>query len=324
MGIKIVGQIDLEQFKKKPKLNVPDSFEKETSNESLNLALREMSDKTNERFGYFLKPDASIDSREYKFSDKDVDERFVEDKEAEFAAKKKMNKEEWTKMREGARGIMTEKALTLLFYKFFGDDFIVARTAPYDDYRHGVDMLIVNLETGSPICGVDEMGANDEFSYRHKGQKIYDIIGHNGALVKYGATFKHGELQKKLIRNVPAFYMSLDDEDLKKLMPALEQKGTSDVESDIVKRILNSFESQLATLYKEHLDVKENLFDVQTKLLLEKEDLKDVFGECDWGQTDEGKELKIKIGKNNLSLNLLNFQKSLQKMKDIYQKNKKQ
>lgn len=331
MGLKIIGNIDLSQFDKKPtktKLEVRNDLEeleeKAGYSEMLNSGLKNMADETNERFGYFLKNDVSVDPAGYKFPNKEADQKFVEEKERIFAADRHLTREEWLIDREKARGIITEKALTLLFHKFFGEDFIIARTAAYDDYCHGVDMMIINLETGAPICGVDEMGANDTHSYYKKGQKIYDIIGHNGAYVKYGATFKNNELQKKAIKNVPAFYMSLDEPDLEKLLPALATSKVSEVESNIVGRILSSFDGQMATLYKDHVNVKENLFTTRNSLLSEQEELKETFGEDAWSRTEEGFDWKRRMGQNNMRLNLLNFQKSLQKMKQAYQKLKSQ
>jgi len=322
MGLKIVGNIDLSQFDKKPsKLELRADLEaKEGYNDMLDSGLKNMAAATNNRFGHFLKSDVSIDTAEYKFPNKETDQKFVEEKERVFAAERNMTREEWLIDREKARGIITEKVLTLLFYKFFGEDFIIARTAAYDDYCHGVDMMIINLETGAPICGVDEMGADDAYSYYRKGQKIYDIIGHNGAYVKYGATFRNGELQKKAIKNVPAFFMSLDEADLKKLLPALATTEVSEVESSIIQRILSSFDGQMATLYKGHVNVKENLFASRNSLLSEQEELKETLGEEVWSQTEEGLNWKARMGQNNMRLNLLNFKKSLQKMKETHQK----
>lgn len=326
MALKIIGNIDLSQFDKKPtktKLETRNDLEtKEGYSEMLNSGLKNMADETNERFGHFLQNDVSVDPAGYKFTNKEADQKFVEKREQLFAAERHMTREEWLVEREKARGIVTEKALTLLFYKFFGEDFIIARTAAYDDYCHGVDMMIINLETGAPICGVDEMGADDTHSYYKKGQKIYDLIGQNGAYVKYGATFRNGELQKKAIKNVPAFYMSLDEADLEKLLPALATTEISEVEGQIIQRILNSFDGQLATLYKDHVNVKENLFDTRNSLLSEQEELKETFGEGAWSRTAEGFDWKSRMGRNNMRLNLLNFQKSLRKMKEAYQKAK--
>ena len=322
MGLKIVGNIDLSRFDKRPNKSElrADLEAKEGYNEMLDSGLKNMAEATNNRFGHFLKNDVSIDPAEYKFPDKGIDQKVVEEKEKLFAAERHMTREDWLIDREKVRGIITEKALTLLFYKFFGEDFIIARTAAYDDYCHGVDMMIINLETGAPICGVDEMGANDSQSYYRKGQKIYDIIGHNGAYVKYGATFRHGALQKKAIKNVPAFYMSLDETDLEKLLPTLAAAEISEVESNIIGRILSSFADQVATLYKDHVNIKENFFDIKNGLLAEQEDLKETLGEEAWRQTEEGLDWKARMGRNNMRLNLLNFKKSLQKMKETYQK----
>lgn len=322
MGLKILGNIDLEQFKKPKKLD----SEKKDYSEILNSGLEKMSQKINDSFGYFLKNDGSVamDSPGYKFFDKDLDQEYIDKREAKFASDSNKTREEWTGDRERVPGIVTEKVLTLILNKVLGDNFIISRTATYDDYRHGVDTLIIDKNTGTPVCGVDEMGSNDQYSYRNKGQKIYDIIGHNGAFVKYGATFKHGKLQQKSIRNVPAFYLSLDGADLEKVLPAISGDEISEVELGIFQRILNSFDNQIFTLYKDHINLKEDIVKIKTELLLENEELKETFGVDDWGKTDEGRDWKNRMGQNNMRLNLLNFQKSLQQMKETYQKIKKQ
>ncbi len=322
---KMVGKIDLSQFDKYKKPEKSAKPEKEDYSEMLNSKLKSMSEKINDEFGYFLNSDGSVamDSPNYKFLDKADDLEFIKGKEEVFAAKVNKTREEWTSDREKARGIVTEKAITLILNKILGDDFIIARTATYDDYRHGVDTLIIDKNTGSPICGVDEMGADDAHSYHHKGQKIFDIIKHNGAYVKYGATFKRGELQWKSVKNVPAFYLSLDENDLEKVLPAIANEEISETEINIFQRTLHSFDQQITTLYKDHINLDDDLFATRNKLLAEQEDLKDTFGEKSWGATDEGRDWKNRMGQNNMRLNLLNFQKSLQRMKDNYQKIKK-
>jgi hypothetical protein len=301
---KIIGKIDLDKFKKPEKPNF---------GEMLNTKLKAMSERINDRYGYFLKSDGSVamDSPAYQFPDKDLDQSFVENKEEEFAAKKKITHAAWSAEREKVRGIVTEKALTLILDKVLGDDFIIARTATYDDYRHGVDTLIIDKTTGNPICGVDEMGADDAHSYQKKGQKIYDIINHNGAFVKYGATFKNGALQQKSIKNVPAFYLALDEHDLDKVLPAIAKDELSEAEIDIFGRIISSFDHQIASLYKDYINIDNNPFDLRKELLAEYANQPTNFDLSDW---------KKRMGQNNLRLNLLNFQKSLQSMKETYQK----
>ncbi|MEI7620313.1 MAG: hypothetical protein WCJ57_01955 [Candidatus Falkowbacteria bacterium] len=326
--MKVVGKIDLSQFEKKPKkLESRNNYEKkENYNEMLNLKLKEMSERVNNSFGHFLQSDGSIDmeSSSYRFSDKENDRQTIKTKEETFAAGKGQTREKWLEDRENARGIVTEKALTLVLDKILGDDFIIARSSALDDYSHGVDTLIVDKKTGAPICGMDEMGAIDNRGYSVKGSKIYDIINkYNGTFIKYGATFRNGELQCKSIKNVPTFYLSLDENDLDKVLPAIANDEISEVEASIFQRLLHSLDSQIATYYKEHTNLKENLFDVKKALLLEQDDLKDTFGDEGWGRTDEGREWKRRMGQNNLRLNILNFQKSLQKMKETCEKIKK-
>ena len=56
---------------------------------------------------------------------------------------------------------------TALFSKFFGDRAMVCRTALYDDIENGVDNIIVDLESGQPICAVDELSEDKaDFSER--------------------------------------------------------------------------------------------------------------------------------------------------------------
>ncbi len=328
--LKIVGKIDLSQFEKKK----TDSFEKRKNNyEILDNSLKAMAEKVNAEYGYFLKPDGSIDmmADDYLFSNKGVDMEYIVDKEKIFASKDGLGREQWAEKREQSPGIVTEKLLTLVLHKFLGDNFIVARTATFDDYYHGVDNLIIDKETGTPICGFDEMGADEETSYRQKGEKIYNsIIKRNGVYVKYGATIRHeseepnpaGELYKKSLKNVPAFYLSMGKEDLNALLPLVGQDGKSAAELAVFERLLRSIETQLGSLYKDYINLDRDLAARRHELLLEQEELKDRLGDPDWSQTNEGRNWKWRMGKNNLRLNIKNFQKSLDKMKAILEKNK--
>jgi hypothetical protein len=127
--------------------------------------------------------------------------------------------------RQKRDGAVWEKAKTAVLHKFLKSEFLVVRTAAYDDYSHGVDNVIVSKKTGDVICALDEV-AGEEGDPRHQEKKNkfnkYIRTG-EGAEIKYGLTFrknpdtKQRELAKQEIKDIPIFCLALSRERLKKL-----------------------------------------------------------------------------------------------------------
>ncbi len=174
-------------------------------------------------------------------------------------------------------GPQLEMALTILLHKIIGNRFIVARASTFDDYRNGIDNVIINKETGDVVCAFDEV--NDTVGgSRHdkKMEKIKKKALQGGSTIKYGYTYINDEeaskkrLIQKKINNVPTFFLSLSQEELKNLLSNMSYDAQiiSNKEYEIYDKLIHSLEEQVVFLSNERLPsaIKDNLILFSTSL----------------------------------------------------------
>ncbi len=136
-----------------------------------------------------------------------ADENIVRSKEKMWAERQK----EWSEeeRRENKIGEQFEALKTAVFNKFLGDRFIVVRSSLYDDYKNGVDNVMVDIKSGNVVCAFDEVG-DDSFYRRQKEQKIFEKnLVDGGASLKYAFTFKNGKVIASRLDNLPVFCLHL-------------------------------------------------------------------------------------------------------------------
>ena len=134
------------------------------------------------------------------------------------------------------------------------------RSSALDDYKNGVDHLIVDRLTGNVICSFDEV--NDRAG---GGRRIEEKLAEakkkarkGGARVKYGVTFEGEEGKRKIVRknleNIPSFYLALTQEELRELLAGMEfdiSAAPSAIELKVFDALMAKLESQnLALLEK--------------------------------------------------------------------------
>jgi hypothetical protein len=127
-------------------------------------------------------------------------------------------------------GDVFEMLTTSILHKKLSKDFIVARTSEYDDARNKVDNIILERETGNIICAFDEIGASSGERFDEKRNKVLERNWQRGgADLKYGLSLEKKadgtELRKGAVYQIPLFYLSLPEEEIKKALhdPALEE-----------------------------------------------------------------------------------------------------
>jgi len=184
-----------------------------------------------------------------------VKENFKEDKPLE-----KMKAE-----RASSKNKLMEMAVTAIFHKFLGQEFIILRTSTYDDYfggrakdgkyLGGSDNLIVHKVTGEVLCGIDECheGGRGE-TIEKKEKKMKKIAESGGVDVTYGMTIDDKKLKLTSLKNIPVFYISLMRDELNELLEKMsydntKSKKTLPVEQKFFGKFITSMISQ-----KEELD----------------------------------------------------------------------
>lgn len=154
-------------------------------------------------------------------------------------------------------GSLAEQAVTALLAKVLQKQFLVVRTAKYDDYANHVDQLVVNRETGDVVCAFDEVSGIDAGDrVKEKDRRVLGLAMRNGTRIKYGLTFSGGKVMKRAFDHVPTFRLAIDRAELDQLIRALtSETGTevSDGERDMFNQLVASLESQRTRLMHERL-----------------------------------------------------------------------
>jgi len=326
-GLKIVGKIDLGENSKRFSKKIED---RPGLCAKLDSCLEKMADSTNREFANFLCSDGRInmDDAGYNYPDKKADYATIHDLETKFAAEDlkidsatEKDIEAWRKKSEGNNGTIVEKAITVLLHKMLKDEFIVTRASTLDDYRHGVDNLIIDKKTGAVICGFDEVqSSNNEYDVNTNLKKrkiLKNIENFQGAFVKYGATFEKGKLKRCSLRNLPTFFLALTENDVAEVTADLEKDAISDKEHNILAKMVSSIDKQIIELYGKHGGAESNInLKAQRIELLERlDELSQRYGADNWSRTSEGISLKKELGVNKLRINLENFKESLKTIK---------
>ena len=244
---KIIGKIELPEKKIKP----------EEYREFLEHKLADNSREVNEEFDQnFLDEKGAILMSEG--DDLESDQKFVADLESNWASEQHKTVELWQQSKDKNPATITEMAVTASLHRLLSERFIVARASTYDDYRYGIDNVLIDKETGAVVCGLDEvLGHEGDDGASKKEEKIKKILAKGGASLKYGATLKDGKLERQSLKNIPTFYLSLSKEELDNLLKDLKNNNeATDRERALAAKIILSLEQQAE---RNRVEVKNNV-----------------------------------------------------------------
>lgn len=161
-------------------------------------------------------------------------------------------------------GDKVEKLASILFATFASDLIAVGTTAG-DDWRHGIDTLIIDKETGAVIGAFDEVADTQgkryqekinrlpRFNAQRKHQKIDgSTIESDGAILEYGVRFENGQIVHEPLKNVPILYLAIDPEHYDKIVDEYEEsfnpeKTTKHAKSTFI-HIINTLQQSLSRL----------------------------------------------------------------------------
>ena len=284
--------------------------------EKLGWMMADVAKNVNQEFGEeVLNSDASINMRQWKRSadfpagyrkeDIKTDEDLVFQKKVLYSGSGAIRGERnvtdsvaaWEKRREASKPALLELATTAIFHKILGEKYMVVRSSTFDDYENGVDNIIVNKETGNVVCAFDEVRefvSGHEFAQRKdedgampeksrlekKEDKIIYKAKKGGTKIKYGFGLSGGKLVKKQITGVPMFFISLNTEELDKLLQGMDcdSETPNAAELEIFDKLILSLSEQVKMLKQEKIDsaVAKNLANFE-KSLVEIEELRKKF-----------------------------------------------
>ncbi|MDA3802301.1 MAG: hypothetical protein PF488_00150 [Patescibacteria group bacterium] len=252
MEFKIIGKMSLENFENKPKKKNPEIYAPEMKNR-----MKEMADNVNERYGEILDSEGRI-----KVTDSD-DLRYVKIKEEVYASERGMSLESYQEKQEKSSSSLAEQAITLSLSKVLGSRFLSLRSSTWDDYENGVDNVLVDMETGSLVCGFDEVveGYNQD-GKDIKEEKIMKKFKKGGAHLKYGLEVSNEESKSvniKSQKNLPNFYISVNKNELSDLMENVSKPEISSVEKKVLNDFVFSLESQIEKMNDVEINIPRDL-----------------------------------------------------------------
>ncbi len=152
--------------------------------------------------------------------------------------------------KEVSKSNQAEMAITALMHKVLKERFLVVRTSIFDDYKNGIDNLILDKETGAVICAFDEVLENDGDRIRGASKKIEKIKRSaisGGTRAKYGVSLSNKKIVRAKAESVPVFYLAIESKDLAGLTNDLyygQDGTTTDIENKLFAYLVRSIEEQ--------------------------------------------------------------------------------
>lgn len=245
---------------------------------------REMKDKYGKED--FLNDECAIDMESYgKRSDSISSEEVARDLEATKAREaewfgvednentqehfRNASREEIVRRRKDdakrEKGYQCEMIVTALFYKFFKDDFIIARASAHDDHINHADNILLNKKTGDVICAFDEVHDHAQSDRRQKKEERMDQkLNPKGTRLKYGFYMIGDSVKEGRVNNLPIFCVSLSTAELENLLAGMNfsiNEKPGEAEQLAMRKFLESLETQKEAMKKIHLEkaVRNNL-----------------------------------------------------------------
>ena len=137
---------------------------------------------------------------------------------------------------------------TALFNKFLGDKYVVVRSSRYDDYKNGVDNVMMEIKTGNVVCAFDEISDDTNFFHAEKEKKIEERnFKSGGASLKYGMSLKDGKLVPARLQNLPIFCLSLNPEKVRESLLQMEFSPIkkSPIEEELFRALMEELTAQI-------------------------------------------------------------------------------
>lgn len=176
-----------------------------------------------------------------------------EEVEADIAFVKRKEKdwrEEGVEKSKPPIGEEFELLKTAIFNKYLGKKFIVVRSSLYDDYKNGVDNVMIDKASGNVVCAFDEVGDESFFKKMKEGRIASKNFEEGGASIKYGIVLRDGRLTAERLENLPIFCLSLSAEAIEEGIQKMEfsRDKKSPIEDKIFEICFQELREQIATL----------------------------------------------------------------------------
>jgi hypothetical protein len=149
---------------------------------------------------------------------------------------------EMREQRRQADGAVAETIAWVTLQRSLGPDFIVVKTNAADDER-GVDLLIIDKQTGQPFGVIDVV--TDRVGGSRAGGKYKKVQEKNqrgGALIRYGLKAVGDQLTRATLEHVPTFAYEVDKDSLDEQLAGLMYMN--DISPEVIRPMIESMTSQ--------------------------------------------------------------------------------
>lgn len=146
-------------------------------------------------------------------------------------------------------GEQLEMLKTGIFNKFLPPNFVTVRASRFDDIKNGVDNVIADLESGSVVCALDEVGELTGERFEEKKWRVLNKNNEGGVTLRYALTVQEGRIRpSRALENIPIFYLALPPayirEGVRRFVPTID-KPPSSYEKKIFEYLISLMDSEI-------------------------------------------------------------------------------
>jgi hypothetical protein len=179
--------------------------------------------------------------------------QFVKNREEEWTKKMKELPEDQREIEEEKKraGEEAELLITAILGKGLKERFYVFRSYEYDDYKHKVDNVIIDKETGKSVVAFDAKSGKPGPEFEQQKKEIEDLNQKGGTTLEFGVKLVPDRGKMKVIPgstgNLPLFYLSLSAKDVREGMEQFipSEKDMSEKEKEILNHLISLIAHQI-------------------------------------------------------------------------------
>ena len=214
--------------------------EEEESLENLREFLKQASEKMRKE-GVPVRPNCRIEMDEFK---EVYDVREIERDKQEI--------QKWEETSKRRLGEQLEMLKTGVFNKFLPDNFVAVRASRFDDIKNSADNVVIDRQSGSVVCALDEVGEIQGERFEEKKEQVLDKNNKGGVILKYALTVKDGQIMpSRAVQGIPIFYLALSPEFIRRGIREFissPDKPPSDYERKIFDYFISSIDTQIKAI----------------------------------------------------------------------------
>jgi len=128
----------------------------------------------------------------------------------------------WQDHKKFDKNAMVEMLVTDVIKEGLGENYIVVRSSLYDDYKNGVDNVILNKKTKEVVCAFDDVHDREKGdSIAEKNKALLKHARNEGVTLEHGIGIKDGAVSIMKLSNIMNYYIGITPSDMEDAIKAL-------------------------------------------------------------------------------------------------------